>query len=94
MLMPKITFSETGQSYEVAQGTFLLDFCQDHDVPQPFGCTSGHCGACLCIVSAGAENVNSATAREQETIDLCSGAAGARLGCLLKIHGDITISPV
>jgi ferredoxin len=91
--MPKITFLKTGQTFEVAEGTSFLEFCQNNDVPQDFGCTVGSCGACICAVPEGQENLNPATGDELETVEMCTDTAGARLGCQLKIKGDVTIAP-
>ncbi|MCB9913668.1 MAG: (2Fe-2S)-binding protein [Planctomycetes bacterium] len=91
--MPKITFSTTGQTYEVAEGTAFLDFCQEHDAPHAFGCTVGSCGTCVCVVEAAAGSVNAASTDELDTLEMCTDAAGARLGCQLKVHGDVTIKP-
>ena len=91
--MPTITFSKNGQTLEVAAGSSYLEVCQDNDVPQDFGCTVGSCGTCVCVVSSGAENVSAASPDELDTIELCTDVEGARLGCQLKISGDVTISP-
>jgi ferredoxin len=91
--MPTITFSKTGQTLEAATGSSFLELCQDNDTPQDFGCTVGSCGTCVCVVSAGAENVNAASPDELDTLELCTDVEGARLGCQLTINGDVTISP-
>lgn len=91
--MPTITFSKTGQTFEVAEGTSFLEFCQNNDVPLDFGCTVGSCGTCVCVPSAGAESLKPASPDEQDTVEMCTDTPGARLGCQLEIRGDITISP-
>ena len=91
--MPTITFSKTGQTFEVAEGTSFLEFCQENDVPQDFGCTVGSCGTCICVPSAGAESLNAPSQDEEETVEMCTDTEGARLGCQLVISGDVTISP-
>jgi ferredoxin len=53
----------------------------------------GSCGACICAVPEGQENLNPATGDELETVEMCTDTAGARLGCQLKIKGDVTIAP-
>ena len=92
--MPKITLTSNGQTYEVAAGTSFLDFCQENNVPHDFGCTVGSCGTCRCLVTEGADNVNPATHEETDTVEMCTDAEGARLGCQLTINGDVTISAV
>ncbi len=91
--MPKLTFGKTGQTFEVPKGTSFLEFCQENDTPHDFGCTVGSCGTCVLVFDAGAENVNPITSEERETIDMCTSAPGARLGCQLTILGDIAIRP-
>ena len=92
--MPKITFAASGKTYEVPQGKSFLDFCEENSADHPFGCTQGICGTCCAEILSGAENLNQPTEEELETIRSVSGLEGARLGCQLKINGDITIRPV
>lgn len=89
--MPKITFLKTGQTFEVPEGTRFLDFCQENDAPHDFGCTVGSCGTCAAVLTEGADNVNPGNDEEAETVEMCTGEAGARLGCMLVVNGDITI---
>lgn len=92
--MPKLTFLATGQTFEVAPGTSFLDFCQKNNAPHDFGCTVGSCGTCRCVIEQGAEHVNPISAEEQETVEMCTDVPGARLGCQLKIQGDVALRPV
>lgn len=92
--MPKITFVKTGMVLEVPKGTSFLEACQDNNAPHDFGCTVGSCGTCVLAFVSGAENVNKPTKDETETIEMCTDVAGARLGCQLKVEGDIAIKPV
>jgi ferredoxin len=89
--MPKITFAKTGQVYEVPAGISFLEFCQKNDAPHDFGCTVGSCGTCVCVLEEGAQNVNPMEDEERETVEMCTDVAGARLGCQLKILGDVKI---
>jgi 2Fe-2S ferredoxin len=89
--MPKITLLRNGKTYEVPMGTTFLDFCLDHEAPHDFGCTHGSCGTCVLVLEQGAQNVNPLTSEEQETLDMCTTHAGARLGCQLSVLGDITV---
>jgi ferredoxin len=91
--MAKLTFLKTGETHEVPEGTSFLDFCQDNDAPHDFGCTVGSCGTCIAVIEAGAENVNPIGDEEAETVEMCSGIEGARLGCQLVINGDVSIRP-
>ena len=89
--MPKITLLRNGKTYEVPMGTSFLEFCLDNEAPHDFGCTQGSCGACVSVLESGAQNVNPLTPDEQETIEMCTTEKGARLGCQLKVLGDITL---
>jgi ferredoxin len=91
--MPKLTYQHTGQTIEIKAGSNYLDFCQDHKVPQDFGCTVGSCGTCRVEILAGMQNLNPITAEEQETVEMCTDAPNARLGCQLTINGDVTLRP-
>lgn len=92
--MPKITFPSTGQEFEVEAGTSLLDFCQSHDTPVPFGCTSGSCGTCCAIVEAAPGALNDADEDEREMLEHMTDDPKARLCCLLTVQGDISVTPL
>ena len=92
--MPKLTFLKTGQSFDVPQGTSFLEFCQENSAPHDFGCTVGSCGTCVLTFGSGAENVNPTSKDERDTLEMCTDVNGARLGCQLKILGDIAIKPL
>ncbi len=89
--MPTITFSKTGETHEIGAGGSFLELCQASDLPHEFGCTVGSCGTCCLVLEAGAENVQPIDDEERETVEMCTDAAGARLGCQLKVNGDITV---
>jgi ferredoxin len=91
--MPKLTFLDNGHEYEVAVGTSFLEFCQENG-EHDFGCTVGSCGTCRLVIESGAGNVNPPTSDELETVEMCTDVAGARLGCQLKILGDIAVRAV
>jgi ferredoxin len=91
--MPKLTFLDNGHEYEVAAGTSFLEFCQENG-EHDFGCTVGSCGTCRLVIESGAGNVNPITPDEAETVEMCTDVEGARLGCQLKIQGDIAVRAV
>ena len=91
--MPKITFLKTGTTVEVPAGTNYLEYCQENDMPQDFGCTVGSCGTCTIVLDAGGENIQAITEDESETVEMCTDEAGARLGCMLVVNGDISLRP-
>lgn len=92
--MPKITFLVNGQSLEVPVGASFLEVCQSNGAQHDFGCTVGSCGTCRLEIVSGASNVEPPTEDELETVRMCSDVAGARLGCQLKVLGDIQVRPV
>jgi ferredoxin len=89
--MPTITFSKTGETHEIGAGGSFLELCQASDLPHEFGCTVGSCGTCCLVLEAGAENVQPIDDEERETVEMCTDEAGARLGCQMKVNGDITV---
>jgi ferredoxin len=91
--MPKLTFSKTGQTFEVPVGTSFLEFCQAHDAPHDFGCTVGSCGTCILVFDAGAGNVQPMEQEERETVEMTTSREGVRLGCQMRILGDVAIRP-
>ena len=91
--MPKLTFLDNGHEYEVPVGTSFLEFCQEHG-EHDFGCTVGSCGTCRLVIESGAGNVNPRSDEERETLEMSTNVADARLGCQLKILGDIAVRAV
>jgi len=88
--MPKLTYLDNGHEYEVPAGTSFLEFSQENG-EHDFGCTVGSCGTCVLTVESGAENVNPISQDEAETVEMCTDVEGARLGCQLKIQGDVSV---
>ena len=91
--MPTVTFLDNGERYEIPEGSYL-EACQELDIPHDFGCTVGSCGTCRCEIVEGAENVQPPSDEEKETLDMVTDHAGARLGCMLTVTGDVTIRSV
>ncbi len=89
--MPKITIQPSGQTFEVPAGQNYLEFCQANSVPQDFGCTVGSCGTCRVEILSGMENLNAKDDEETDTLEMCTDAENARLGCQLVISGDIEL---
>lgn len=89
--MPKLTFTSTGETYEVPDGTRFLDYCQENDLPHDFGCTVGSCGTCACVIVEGGEALAPRDDEEAETVEMATDEEGARLGCQLVINCDVTI---
>jgi ferredoxin len=91
--MPKLTFLDTGHTYEVAPGASFLAVAQEHG-EHDFGCTVGSCGTCRLVIESGAGNVNPRSEEERETLEMSTNVAEARLGCQLKVLGDIAVRAV
>lgn len=68
-----------GMEREVADGTAILDACEDLGVP--FGCQAGECATCLVMVLEGGENLAPKTYPEQ----LMGLRPNERLACQTKI---------
>jgi ferredoxin len=92
--MPKLTFAKSGQTFDVPAGASFLEFCQEHNAPHDFGCTVGNCGTCVLKIEQGEKNVNPITPEELDTVEMTTDIRGARLGCQLKILGDITVRAI
>ena len=54
-----------GEEAEVADGSAIMDACEDLGVP--FGCRSGQCALCTITVLEGMENLD---AKSQQEIDI------------------------
>lgn len=91
--MPKLTYLDNGHEYEVPAGTSFLRFSQENG-EHDFGCTVGSCGTCRLVIESGAGNVNPQNDEERETVEMCTDVAGARLGCQLKIQGDVSVRSI
>lgn len=91
--MPKLTFSHTGASFDVPEGASFLEFCQENDAPQDFGCTVGSCGTCTIVVEEGMDTLPEMTDEERETVEMCTDEPGARLGCQITVRGDLKVRP-
>jgi len=91
--MPNLTFLDTSSSYEVPAGASFLQVAQEHG-EHDFGCTVGSCGTCRLEIVEGAENVQPPSSEELETVAMSTDFQGARLGCQLRILGDVAVRSV
>jgi ferredoxin len=92
--MPKVTFVRSGTSVEVPAGASFLEACREHADAHQFACTAGSCGTCILTFVSGAENVDPPTRDERTTVAMCTAVVGARLGCQLRVRGDIAVQPL
>lgn len=78
--MGKVVFEESGEEKEVADGSSLIEACEEAGVP--FACTEGICGTCVIEVTEGMENLNPFT---QEEKDFLGEPGCERLACQCKL---------
>lgn len=90
--MPKVTFLHDNITLEVPVGTDFMELVDHSEATLAFGCRMGSCGTCRCLVEAGAENLNPLTEAEKDLFEtLMHLDPRERLGCQLKIQGDVSI---
>ncbi|MBY0518776.1 MAG: (2Fe-2S)-binding protein [Bacteriovoracaceae bacterium] len=104
--MPRVSLSESNQSFEVAAESVIYDALSDQGLDLPHGCLAGSCGACRIHVSLGSENLSPAGAIEKNTIEAIQDeyrkSVGEeflkdkhiRLSCRARVKGDVTITPL
>ena len=86
--MPKITFSNFGESFEVAPGTSILECAIENNVPLDHDC-GGNCACTTCqvFIDSGAENLSKMSDDEQSLLEANDKLEpGARLGCQSRIQ--------
>jgi len=90
--MPKVTFTNTGEEVEAAEGTPLKDVVRENGWPVAFGCEDGVCGTCIVETEDGKENLSEMEDTESQTLDMmCMKDGNYRLACQCKLKGDIKI---
>jgi 2Fe-2S ferredoxin len=82
-----ITESSTGRIVEIAApvGAALVDLCDAHDAPIPFGCRVASCGTCRIDVLAGAEQLSPPAEDELDLLDVFNAAPAVRLACQARL---------
>ena len=91
--MAKIFFKTDNVTYEVEDGTSLIDFCDEVDISLSFGCTEGTCGVCEVTVIKGRENLSRITEEEKDYLLPEDLEGGMRLGCQVKVRkGEVVLS--
>lgn len=91
--MPTIKFSNTGQSFEVAAGTSILECAIDQNVPLEHDC-GGNCACTTCYVSVedGAQNLSPMEEDERSLLESNDKLdAKARLGCQSRIKAGVVV---
>ena len=83
--MPYIEFKNDGIGKDVAEGTRVIDLCEELGTTLPFGCRSGMCGTCLCTVVEGLENLPPPSEDEALTLSGFDAKPDQRLACQLAL---------
>lgn len=86
--MGKLVFQNTGETFDVKEGTSIIEACEEAGVP--FACTEGVCGTCVVEVKKGMENLSPFT---QEEEDFLGELKEERLACQCKLlKGTVTVT--
>jgi ferredoxin len=84
-------FDERYPPLELAEGSAISEHLDAGNSPLLFGCRTGLCGTCLLRVEGRLPPPNE---EEQELLDLLApGDPDARLGCQLRVTGDLRVGP-
>lgn len=84
-------FDESFAPVELAEGAALSEHLDVGNSPLLFGCRTGICGTCLLRVEGA---LPPASEEERELVDmLAPGDPSARLGCQIRLVGDIKVAP-
>ena len=87
--MPKITFKNTGKTYDVEKGISVLEAALRHGVPIYHTCGGNcSCSTCRIRVVSGAQNLTPVEASEAEVLETFDLKAPHRLGCQALVFGD------
>lgn len=92
--MPKITFQNTGKTFEVPEGASVLECAVDQQIPLDHDC-GGNCACTTCQiwVEKGAENTSRMSEDERGLLEANDKLeVGARLGCQCRVEcGEIVV---
>jgi ferredoxin len=84
-------FDESFAPVELAAGAALSEHLDVGNSPLLFGCRTGICGTCLVRVEG---SLAPPSDEERELLEmLAPGDAQARLGCQIRLVGDIRVAP-
>lgn len=91
--MPKITFLNFGESFEVAPGTSILECAIQNNIPLDHDC-GGNCACTTCqvFVESGMENIVAMSDDEKSLLEANDKLEpNARLGCQSKVNsGEVS----
>ena len=91
--MPKITFLNNKNTFEVEEGTTILEVAERNGISLDHACGGfGACSTCHVYVRSGMENLSELTDEEADRLDDAEGVSlESRLGCQCKIRGDAVV---
>ena len=91
--MASINFIPDKVVHQIADGSRLIEICDETGVSLSFGCTEGSCGVCELTVLEGRRNLSKLTDEEKNYLLPEDLDKGMRLGCQIKIRkGEITLA--
>lgn len=92
IIIPKVTFKNTGDTAEVSEGVDLKTVTKDNGWSIAYGCEDGMCGTCIVKIAEGSENLSPMEEKEKNTLSVMGMDPNEyRLACQCKVQGDVTI---
>jgi ferredoxin len=86
----RVRFEPSGIQLDVPEGERVLDTVDEHPaLGLPTACRAGNCGACLVQVGIGEDALLEPADRERTTLAELGAGSQQRLGCQLRIRGDL-----
>jgi ferredoxin len=87
-----VHFELDDMDVEVPLGTHFVDIVDATGADVTFGCKNGTCGTCKILVSEGFENLSAPNQEEIDFLHSLEAEPLQRLGCQIKIFGNVRIS--
>ncbi|MBV1704720.1 MAG: (2Fe-2S)-binding protein, partial [Hyphomicrobiales bacterium] len=88
---PIVTDRGTGASFPAIAGSSLLEALEAARIDMPFGCRSGLCGADAVLVIEGGEHLTPPGEDERATLRRLGLEGQARLACVCRATGPVTL---
>jgi 2Fe-2S ferredoxin len=91
--MPKVHFPQTGQWFEVTEGTTILEVALDNGIDLEHNC-GGNCACSTChvIIRDGFQSLPPVTEEEQDMLNEAEGLTEfSRLACQCQIRANLTV---
>ncbi|MCJ8346773.1 2Fe-2S iron-sulfur cluster binding domain-containing protein [bacterium] len=82
----KIDFVTSNETFELEEGTYILEGLQKLGMGLPFDCGSGYCGSCLALVQGSVEWASETHCLTQDEID-----QGYILPCICKMKEPLKV---